>query len=300
MDKYLPKALLEEGDTSFFHPDKYIIVLLCMGVVILITALLPRILSNSRVTSPMIYIGVGILLFLIPVNVALPTVLDTPGWMKRFTEMGVIVALTGAGLKLNNPFSHRTWRISIRLLVITMPVTIAAIAFSGWWILGMLPASAVLFGAVLAPTDPVLAADVQTTPPDQEDHSETKLALTTEAGMNDGLAFPFTNMAIAMILVGNSPSGWIWSWLTIDFFYKIAVGFIGGYISGRVLAYVAFQTKIKSHLAKITTGILAMSLTLIPYGLTELAHGYGFIAVFVAACVFRKQESSHKYLVVNP
>lgn len=295
MDEYLPKKLFNEGDLTFFAPDNYIIGLLIIGFVVLATALIPRLLKGQWITSPMIYLICGYLLFLIPVDIRLPTLLNNPDWMKRVTELGVIVALTGAGLKLTNPFTYATWRIAIRLLAITMPITIAAIAVFGWWVLALAPASAVLLGAVIAPTDPVLASDVQTTPPGKRDHSEAKLALTTEAGLNDGLAFPFTNLALAMMLTGLEPSNWFWSWLSIDFFYKIIVGVIGGLLSGWFFAFVVFKTKVRSHLAKVTTGIISISLTLVPYGVTELLHGYGFLAVFVAACMFRSREAGYKY-----
>lgn len=216
-------------------------------------------------------------------------------WPKRLTELGVIIALSSAGLKLNRPFSLITWQVSWRLLAITMPLTIAATAFLGWWWMGFAPAAALLLGAVIAPTDPVLASDVQTTAPDADDDSPTRLALTSEAGLNDGLAFPFTNLAIAVALVGISPANWFAGWITMDFFYKITAGTLIGAASGWLLGAFIFRTPVNTHLSRTMTGIVSLSLTLFPYAVAELASGYGFISVFVAACVFRQQEVQHAY-----
>lgn len=170
-----------------------------------------------------------------------------------------------------------------------------AVFFLGWIGLGFVPATAMLLGTVIAPTDPVLASDVQTSSPNQKDSSHTRLALTTEAGLNDGLAFPFTNLAIAMALMGAHPSNWFWEWLWMDFFYKIIVGTLIGWASGWLL-YRLVPLFPKPKKLAVSIGILSLSLTLIPYGLAEIASSYGFISVFVAACVFRNQEKAGKYL----
>ena len=167
----------------------------------------------------------------------------------------------------------------------------------GYWFLGLVPASAILLGAVIAPTDPVLAAEIQTTAPNQEDHSKTRLALTTEAGLNDGLAFPFTNMAVAMVLVGNAPADWFASWFLVDVIYKILVGAGIGYFAGWIMGKATFNFLVKKgKITSINTGVLALSLTFLPYGLAELAGSYGFIAVFLAACKFRSSLRTDSYI----
>lgn len=207
----------------------------------------------------------------------------------------MIIALTSAGLKINRPFARTTWAVSWRLLAVTMPLSIAAAAWLGWWLAGLMPAAALLLGAVIAPTDPVLASDVQTTPPGEPDDSNTRLALTTEAGLNDGLAFPFTNLAIAVALVGLAPSEWLIGWLIIDVFYKIIVGVLVGIVSGWLIAQLFFRLPIIRGLSKTMTGIAVLSLTMVPYGFAELLYSYGFIAVFVGACVFRGVECNQEY-----
>lgn len=280
-------------------PESYDILLFYLGFIILVASILPRILSKHLITAPIVYLVLAAGVFLFFKESPLPHLADNPYLGKRLTELGVIISLTAAGLKLNKPFAWSTWRYSFRLLLITMPLTIALVAFFGWWMLGFAPATAMLLGAVIAPTDPVLAFDIQTTPPHEDDSSGVRLALTTEAGLNDGLAFPFTNMAIAMAVIGANPSLWFTDWLLIDFFYKIGVGVIIGLGTGWLLAKVIYSfTGLQTHESAISIGLLSLSLTLFPYGIAEMVHSYGFIAVFVAACTFRNQEKEHKYLKI--
>jgi NhaP-type Na+/H+ or K+/H+ antiporter len=178
-----------------------------------------------------------------------------------------------------------------------MPLTIAAVAGLGWWALGLTPAAAVLLGAVLAPTDPVLASDVQVSAPTkEEDDDEVRFALTSEAGLNDGLAFPFTNLAILIALNGVAPAGWLADFLLVEVLYKLAVGLLGGVVVGRALAWGIFARR--SPLPRTRDGMIALAATLISYAVTEMVGGYGFLAVFVAAVVIRNQERRHSYLEV--
>ena len=285
--------------TDILTNENYNIILLYIGFIILVATLFPRFLSNYIITAPIAYLALAILVFISFENSPLPHLAENPYYGKRLTEFGVIVSLTAAGLKIRRPFRWATWRISFRLLIFTMPLTIVLIFLFGWGMLGFAPATAMLLGAVIAPTDPVLASDTQTTPPLQDDTSSARLALTTEAGLNDGLAFPFTNMAIAMVLIGIQPGEWFLNWFYIDFLYKIIVGALIGLATGWFLAKIIFLSpKPKTHESALTVGLLALSLTLVPYGLAELFHSYGFISVFVAACMFRQQESTHSYLEI--
>ncbi|SDM18555.1 NhaP-type Na+/H+ or K+/H+ antiporter [Geoalkalibacter ferrihydriticus] len=307
---YSAQRLISYGEFDVFSIDLYDIGLLLAGLIIFIASLLPGLVSEKRlITVPIFYMGLGVLVFILPWAPLLPDLVDDVAWLKRVAELGVILSLTSAGLKLNSPFAWASWRISWRLLVLTMPLTVAASAWLGWWAAGLLPASAILLGAVISPTDPVLAGDVEVRAPDEPqgpktrlvlnteagihnepERSKTRLALTTEAGINDSLAFPFTNLAIAVALVGLAPSGWVAGWLAVDVFYKLTVGAVIGASCGYLIAKI-----ILSKFMTAMTGVLALSLTLVPYGFAELASSYGFIAVFVAACVFRHYERNHQY-----
>jgi NhaP-type Na+/H+ or K+/H+ antiporter len=179
-----------------------------------------------------------------------------------------------------------------------MPLTIAGTALLGWWWLGLAPAAAVLLGSALAPTDPVLAADVQVGEPSRHEHGEdeVRFALTSEAGLNDALAFPFVYMAIAIATAGPDLAGWLGGWIADDLLYKIAVGLVGGIASGKLLGLLFFRPRSKVlRLASHAEGFTALAATFLSYGLTELAGGYGFLAVFVCARSIRASERRHEY-----
>jgi NhaP-type Na+/H+ or K+/H+ antiporter len=258
---------------------------------------LPHVLSRQPLSYPVVFVGVGVLLFSFPLGLIQPDPIEFAETTETLTEIGVITALMGAGLAINRVPGWKTWESTVKLLAITMPLTIAAVAVLGWWALGLTPAAAVLLGAVLAPTDPVLASDVQVSAPaKEEDDDEVRFALTSEAGLNDGLAFPFTNLAILIALNGVAPSGWLADFLLVEVLYKLTVGLLGGLVVGRILAWGIFARR--SPLPRIRDGMIALAATLIAYAVTEMVGGYGFLAVFVAAVVIRNQERRHSYLEV--
>ncbi|SFG14370.1 sodium/proton antiporter, CPA1 family (TC 2.A.36) [Halopelagius inordinatus] len=282
----------------------YYLALIVVSLAILGAAVLPRIFADKPVSLPIIYVVSGGVLFL-ALGVEAPNPVDHPEITERLTELVVIIALMGAGLKLDRPFDWGAWSSTWRLLAITMPLSIVGTALLGWYVLGAHIATAVLMGAVIAPTDPVLAADVQTGPPaegtdeeiDPEDQEGSiRFALTSEAGFNDGLAFPFTNLAIALAGAASIAAGeWLREWVLVDVLYKILVGIVVGYAAGQVIARFVFGEPASTRLAVVMEGAEALAATLLAYGVAELANGYGFIAVFVAALVLRHYEWEHDY-----
>lgn len=281
---------------TFFDFSPYNIHLLLIGMVVLLAATIPNVLKNKNITAPIIYIGIGVLIYIFGDHYASIAPLNNVKVIEEITEFVVIVALTNAGLKIKDPFSWTTWKYSFWLLLITMPITIVASAYISHWILDFTPAAAILFGALIAPTDPVLASDLQTTKPSQKDSSKTRLALTSEAGINDGLAFPFTYFAIFLVAKGTDYSQWITEWFWVEFVYKIVAGVIIGLVSGWLLYKVIFRFTSKNQQSKISRGILSLALTLLPYAIAEIVGGYGFIAVFLAATAFSYGEKNAQHM----
>jgi NhaP-type Na+/H+ or K+/H+ antiporter len=152
-----------------------------------------------------------------------------------------------------------------------------------------------LLGAVLSPTDPVLAGDLQVGKPNEGGENPVRRTLTAEAGLNDGLAFPFVYLAIAIASAGGLDAATLIDWLWRDVAYRILVGIISGLAIGRLLAFLLFEFPRENALAKTEAGVFAMAGVLIAYGLTELLEGYGFIAVFIAGVTLRRTESEHDY-----
>ena len=281
--------------------DAYIVVLAGFGSVVLLTAWLPMALKELPLSLPIFCVGIGAFVFWLPVPGDSPFPLDFPGITERATEFVVIVALMGAGLKLDRPFGWGRWRTTWRLLGPTMVLSIAGIALLGWSVLGLALPTALMLGAALAPTDPVLASDVQVGPPGQgqaegQEEDEVRFALTSEAGLNDGLAFPFVNLAIAISAAGTlAPSAWGLHWLGIDVLWKLGAGCLVGLLVGRVLGWLVFHIPNRARLSRTGDGFAALGITCLAYALTEIVGGYGFLAVFVAALALRATERGHVF-----
>lgn len=275
-----------------FAVDQYDLALAVLGLALLGAAIVPRLLAERPLSLPIVYLGLGFAFFALPLGLPDPDPVANALATERLTEVTVIVSLMGVGLKLDRPVGWRSWQPTWRLLAITMPLSIAAVALLGWWA-GLLPATALLVGAVLAPTDPVLASDVQVAPPGEGDAGDTRFTLTSEAGLNDALAFPFTNAALAA--GGAGSAAWTGGWVVEDVVLKLTAGLLIGVASGLGLGWLAFRLPGEGSLAKSAEGFVAVAATFLTYGVTELAHGYGFLAVFVAAVTLRTVERDHEY-----
>jgi NhaP-type Na+/H+ or K+/H+ antiporter len=207
----------------------------------------------------------------------------------------------GAGLALDRPVGRRSWSTTWRLLGIAMPLCIITLTLLGMWLLGLGLGAALLVASSLAPTDPVLASEVQVGEPadadeGSENEDEVRFGLTSEAGLNDGLAFPFVYLAIAISIVGSSPLAWFPEWFGVDVLWRLAAGLLVGFLMGKLLARLFFSAQKESlRLANHSEGFVALAATFLAYGLTEMIEGYGFIAVFVCAVTIRSAEHSHGY-----
>ncbi|MEV0247226.1 cation:proton antiporter [Nocardia sp. NPDC050712] len=276
---------------------------LAAGIALLLAATLPRLFKDRAITAPMLMLGVGALGGLVIGRTGLQTVspLADPTVIEHLAELCVIVALMGVGLAIDRPLAWRTWGSTWRLLLLTMPLCIAAVAVFGWWAAALTPAAAALLGAALAPTDPVLASDVQVEGPtpggagsDEED-DEVRFALTSEAGLNDALAFPFVYLAIFLATKGSVQS-WLAGWFAWELLGKILIGVVVGGIVGNLLGRLLFRFPIKdARLADRGEPIVALAAVFAVYGLTELVGGYGFLAVFACAIAIRRIERDSGY-----
>ncbi len=288
------------------------VVYLLLGISLLLAVVLPFTLQQAAISAPLVLVVVGALIGLIPLPDGVSAdPLDHLGFVEHLTEFCVVVALMGVGLALDRPLDWRRWQpwkrwgTTWRMLGIAMPLSIAGVAFLGWWAMGLAPAAALLLGATLAPTDPVLASDVQVGGPtargdDETDdhideHDEVRFALTSEAGLNDALAFPFVYAAIFLITLGGV-SEWGLRWLGWELTGKVVIGALIGTAVGWVLAKVAFSAPAPSlRMAETGEPLLALAAVLLSYGVAEVAQGYGFLAVFACAMTMRSAERGHDY-----
>ncbi|MCW1432196.1 cation:proton antiporter [Novosphingobium sp. JCM 18896] len=276
-------------------PEPYILWLTGAGLLIALVAWLPLALKRLPLSLPMICIAIGAGIFSLTDVALRPMPRVYPQVAERLTEFVVIIALMGAGLKLDRPFAWRRWGVTWRLLIIAMPLSIGAITLLGGVALGLAWTTALLLGASLAPTDPVLAADVQVGPPRTGEEDEVRFGLTSEAGFNDGFAFPFVNLAIALGLSAASGKPWLQEWVLHSVLWEVAAGVGLGWLIGRLFGWLTFKVPAETKLARTGDGLIAISATFVSYGVTEILNCYGFLAVFVTALALRRSHRDHDF-----
>jgi len=280
----------------FFTLDGYHMALAALGGVVILAYWLPRLFTRRKPAASGLLILLGMAAFaFVP---GLPTIPDprtAPHLWEIVAELTVIVALFATGLRIDDLFNRAHWAPTVRLLVVAMPLTIFAIAVLGHVLAGLTLAGALLLGAVMAPTDPVLAGDVQVGPPQKGGEHPVRFALTTEAALNDGLAFPFVYLGLLLAAEGMATDALLMDWLARDVIWRIAVGTAMGAVGGWALGQVLFVLPRGAVLADTASGVVALAGVLLCYGTTELAEGYGFIAVAVAGLATRRVEADHAF-----
>ncbi|HEU0095482.1 MAG TPA: cation:proton antiporter, partial [Rhizomicrobium sp.] len=133
--------------------------------------------------------------------------------------------------------------------------------------------------------------DVQTGPPGSGEKGEVRFALTSEAGLNDGLAFPFVMLALALAQVGTVSWGW---WFTVDLIGKLVAAVVIGWAGGRAMGWVLFRLPDLS-LSRTGDGLVALGVTLMAYATAQMLHAYGFVTVFAAAVAIRASAPNHAF-----
>ncbi len=279
--------------------DPYIAFMLGLGVVVLLIAWLPLALKSLPFSLSIVCVLLGLSLFGLGWLRFDPDPRTYDTVVEKLCEAVVIISLMGAGLKIDRKIGLRSWATTWRLLGFAMPITILAVTLLGFYGLGLPVAMAVLLGASLAPTDPVLAAEVQVGKPRSGEEDEVRFALTSEAGLNDGLAFPFVHLALVIGLAAAASGGWptlsdLGGWFLVDVLWRVGAGIAVGWLVGRGLGWLTFGRG-RTKLSGTRDGLVAIGATLVAYGVAEVCHGYGFLAVFVAALVLRDRERNHEY-----
>lgn len=275
--------------------NDYIIIITLIGFAALGMAWMPSFTRKTGISDSVVYVLLGIIAYACMDMLPKPDPERYETYTVHVTEFVIIISLMGGGLKIDRPFSWKTWMVPFRLLTVTMVLCIFSVALIANFVLHFDFASSVLLGAALAPTDPVLASDVQVGPPFEKTKENVRFALTAEAGMNDGMGFSFTWLAISIASLSPNDATSVIKWFSYDFLYKIVAGIICGIAFGKLLGYLIFDISKKRKFISFNDGFIAVASALVIYGLTEMVHGYGFIAVFVAAVTLRNYEFDNEF-----
>ena len=263
--------------------NAYILSLLVIGLLLLGVTLGSGWIKRLPLSYALIYLIVGILLG--SYGIGLVKIRPNTQFLERLSEFIVIVSVFGCGLKINRPLKRWAWQSTIRLIGLLMPISIFGLAAIAHYILGMGWGAAILLGAILAPTDPVLASEVQLA--HVKDKDELRFALTSEGGLNDSLAFPFVYFGIYAFKDANW-NNWLIKWVGIDLLWAIAAGIVMGIIVAKMVVWIDYQLQKRRPADDLMENFVALSIILLTYSLTELVNGYGFLAVFVAGLVVQR------------
>ncbi|HVF09173.1 MAG TPA: cation:proton antiporter [Abditibacteriaceae bacterium] len=257
------------------------------GALFIAMALAGTLVKRLPLTTSFLYLLAGITLGPAWLGLINLSAVRNAELLERITEIAVIISLFTAGLKLRARLTDALWRPSLRLAFGSMTLTVAMVTLVGTLGLGLPLGAAVLLGAILAPTDPVLASDVQVE--GAHDRDRLRFSLTGEAGFNDGTAFPFVMLGLG--LLGLHDIGALgWRWVAVDVVWAVAgglgIGALLGMLVGRLVIYLRREHKESVGL----DDFLALGLIAFSYGAALMAHTYGFLAVFAAGLALRATE----------
>jgi NhaP-type Na+/H+ or K+/H+ antiporter len=259
---------------------------LVAGGLLVLMALSSTVLKRLPLSASLVYLAVGFGLHQAGVETLNPSAHATAA--EHLTEVAVIVSLFAAGLKLRLPISDNAWRLPIRLASSTMLVTVIFLSAIGVAVLGLSLGAALLLAAILAPTDPVLASEVQVDHPTDSDR--LRFGLTGEAGLNDGAAFPFVMLGLG--LLGLHPLGAGASrWFAVDVVWAVGAGLFVGWGLGNAVGRVVIHLRHRHREAVGLDDFLALGLIGLSYGVAVALHAYGFLAVFAAGYALRRTEA---------
>jgi sodium/hydrogen antiporter len=264
----------------------YIVV----GLLLVAMALSDSMLRRIPVTTPMLYLAVGVLLGPVGLGLLVLDPVEHAELLERVAEIVVIISLFAAGLKLRAPLSERRWVVPVALALGSMSLTVGLITAVGWLVLGLPLGAAVVLGAVLAPTDPVLASDVQVGEP--SDRDRLRFSLTAEAGLNDGTAFPFVMLGLGLLGL-HEMGDWGWRWWAVDVVWAVGAGLAVGAALGTLVGRLVIHLRRAHREALGLDDFLALGLITLSYGIALGIHSYGFLAVFAAGLAVRRIERQH-------
>ncbi len=267
--------------------DTYILSFLAIGLLLLLVTLGSGWIARLPFSYALIYLVVGILLG--PYGIKLIELRPQAEVLERLTEFAILISLFGCGLKMNRPFQAWAWNSTARLIGILMPICIFSLAAVGHLFLGLPWSSAILMGAILAPTDPVLASEIQLL--DAKDRDELRFGLTSEGGLNDALAFPFVYFGLYWIK-DTQWQNWFGQWVLVDVLWAIAAGVGMGLLVAQGITWIHRRSQQVKSADTLMEDFVALSMVLITYALTELVNGYGFLAVFIAGMVVQRNHAT--------
>lgn len=248
-------------------------------------ALAGSVMKRLPVSASMLYLAVGYGLGSAGLAMMAPDPRQVSAILERVAEVALLISLFSVGLKLGLPFSSPHWRLPLRLAFLSMTLTVGLITLVGLFLFDLPLGAAILLGGILAPTDPVLASDVQVDEP--YDSDRLRFSLTGEGGLNDGAAFPFVFLGLGLLGLHELGVGG-WRWLAVDVFWAMLGGLLVGGVLGAMIGKLVVYLRTRHQEAVGLDEFLALGLVALAYGVAQLAHASGFLAVFAAGLALQR------------
>jgi NhaP-type Na+/H+ or K+/H+ antiporter len=260
---------------------------LLIGILMLGRGLTSTILKRSPFSSSIVYLTAGIIAGPMVLGLFYFDPIKEARLLEALTEVAVLISLFSAGIKMPVPVTVKRWTKPILLAWVSMTLTVALVAAFSYYALELPLGVAVLLGAILAPTDPVLATDVQSRHTGDSDH--LRFNLTCEAGMNDGSAFPF--VMLGMGLLGLHELGdHGWRWITLDVIWATSAAIVIGILSGKLVAHIGWKLRASVLKHEILDDLVGLGLIAVVYGISLSVNAWGFLTVFFAGVALRQNE----------
>ncbi len=256
-----------------------------IGALLIIMALSSTLLKRLPLSTAMLYLFAGVVLGPIGWELMSPDPFQFSASIERMTEIVLLISLFAAGLKLGLPLSNKHWRIPICLAFVSMTISVLFTAVLGMYGLGLSLGAAILLGAIIAPTDPVLASEVQVE--NANDRDRLRFSLTGEGALNDGAAFPFVLLGLGLLGLHNLGVGG-WRWVLIDVLWAISVGVLIGAVLGKLIGKLVVYLRSQHKESVGLDEFLALGLIGLSFGVASLLHASGFLAVFAAGLALQR------------
>jgi len=267
------------------EPAAFTLGCVIVGALLIAMTLGGSFLSRLPVSAAMLYLVVGMAMGPWGISLLQLDALQNVTLLERLTEIAVLVSLFTAGMKLELPLQDKRWRIPVQLASVSMLVTVAAVTAIGVWLLNLPLGAAVLLGAILAPTDPVLASEVQVA--NANDRDSLRFGLTGEGGLNDGTAFPMVMLGLGLLGL-HELGDWGWRWWAVDVVWAIAGGLALGALMGTLVGRLILYLRMHHREALDSDEFIALGLIALTYGVAIICHTYGFLAVFAAGLALQR------------
>ena len=258
-----------------------------VGGLLLLVALSSAYLRRLPVSTAVLYMLLGVAFGPLGLGLLRVDLLEAAPWLERLTEIAVIVSLFVGGLKLRLHWRNPAWTAAYLLMGPVMLACILGVALVARFFLGLDAASALLLGALLAPTDPVLAGTVSVS--NAGDHDRMRYGLSGEAGLNDGMAFPFVILGLLWAEHGGA-GGWIGGWALHRLAWAVPAALLLGHALGKGVGRLAVWLRSRHRDTSAPSDFLALALIALSYVGAEAIGAWGFLAVFAAGVGLRRAE----------